>query len=753
MGNENKIVAGVAIALSLSGGSEALAQSAREAAVALPPVTVQPAERRSARRAQPAPAAQRAVPARTPAREQATPAARPVNASNTSDRYVARTSATATKTDTPVLETPQSISTVTRRQMDDQNVQTVANALRYSAGVLSDADTNSRFDSVFIRGFGAFGTATNYVSFLDGLKLPRGQAFANTAIDPFLLDRVEVLKGPSAVLYGQTSPGGLVNQISRMPSAVPYNEVRVEGGTYGRIQSGVTSQGALDKDGHWLYSLSAIGRTSGTRYDNVDEQRFAVAPALTWAPDMDTRFTVQSYYQKDPKGGYFNSLYPTSLAPLQYRPYLNSKLNVGDPGFDAFEREQYGIGYQFDKRLNEVVSVKSSLRYSHVDIDFKSLQMNAPLTAIGTIPRWAIRSIEDVGGLSTDNRVQFDFATGALQHKIITGVDYQNTLSNWTYQLGGATALNVVNPLYNQPVGSLASLIDSGQKLSQTGLYAQDQISLGGWRATLGVRHDWAEQSTESRLVGSRSNQSDDKTTYRAGLLYLFDSGVAPYVSYSTSFEPVTGVGADGSAFVPTTAEQYEGGIKYQPTFLPILFTASVFDIRQQNVLTPSTVPGFNVQQGEVRSKGVELEARGNVTDSLELIGAVTFLDTRVARSSNALIVGNRPQAVPDFFGSMWANYTFQSGPVTGLTFGGGIRHVGASYGDDANTLRAPAYTVVDAALKYDLVNLAPSLKGTTLTLNVNNLFDREYYSSCSSGFYCQFGNRRTVLAGIRYRW
>lgn len=754
MGRENKIVVGlgVAVALSLSNSTDAAAQSVGEA-VALPPVTVQSAERRAARRAAARPAAPRVLPARTQPRPQDTPAARPVSASNTADRYVARTTGTATKTDTPVLETPQSISTITRRQMDDQNVQTVANALRYTAGVLSDADTNSRFDSVFIRGFGAFGTATNYVSFLDGLKLPRGQAFANTAIDPFLLDRVEVLKGPSAVLYGQTSPGGLVNQISRMPSAVPYNEVRVEGGTYGRLQSGLTSQGALDKEGHWLYSLTAIGHTSGTRYDNVDEQRIAVAPALTWAPDMDTRFTIQSYYQKDPKGGYFNSLYPTSLAPPQYRPYLNSRLNVGDPGFDSFEREQYGVGYQFDKRLNEVVSVKSSLRYSHVDVDFKSLQMSAPLTATGTIPRWALRSIEDVGGLSTDNRIQFDLATGALQHKIITGVDYQNTRSNWVYQLGAAPSLDVVNPVYDQSIGSLASLIDSGQQLSQTGLYAQDQISLGGWRATLGIRHDWAEQATDNRLAGSRSTQADDKTTYRAGLLYLFDNGIAPYVSYSTSFEPVTGVGSDGRAFIPTTAEQYEGGIKYQPNFLPILLTASVFDIRQENVLTPSSVPGFNVQQGEVRSKGVEFEARGNVTDNLQLVGALTFLDTRVSRSTTASIIGNRPQAVPDFFGSVWANYTFQTGPVTGLTFGGGIRHVGASYGDDANTLRTPAYTVVDAALKYELANLAPSLKGTTLTLNVNNLFDKEYYSSCSSGFYCQFGNRRTVLAGIRYRW
>ena len=335
---------------------------------------------------------------------------------------------------------------------------------------------------MFIRGFGAFGTATNYVNFLDGLKLPRGQAFGNTSIDPFLLDRIEVLKGPSAVLYGQTSPGGLVKQVSRMPSAAPYNELRVEGGTYGRIQSGITSQGAIDKDGHWLYSLTAIGRSSGTRYQGVDEERYGVAPALTWRPDADTRLTILSYYQRDPKGGYFNSLYPQSLAPAQYRPYLNSKLNVGDPGFDSFEREQYGIGYQFDRRLNSVVSVKSSLRYSHVDLDFRSLQMNAPLLPTGILPRWTLRSLEDVGGLSTDNRVQFDVATGPLQHRILTGVDYQNSSSSWLYQLGPATSLNVVNPVYYQPAGPLAPLINNGHRLTQTGLYAQDQISLGGWR-------------------------------------------------------------------------------------------------------------------------------------------------------------------------------------------------------------------------------------------------------------------------------
>lgn len=754
MGSEHKIVVGAAIAAALMGAPEATAQTARESSVALPAVTVQPPERRAARRMATRPTMQRSV-ARTPARAPAAaaPAVQAVNATNTSDRYLDRSSGTATKTDTPVLETAQSISTVTRRQMDDQNVQTVGNALRYTAGVISDADTNSRYDSIFMRGFGAFGLSTSYVSFLDGLKLPRGQAFAVAAIDPFLLDRVDVLKGPSAMLYGQTSPGGLVNMVSRMPSATPFNEFRVEGGSYGRIQSGITSQGKLDKDGHWLYSLTAIGRQSGTRYDGVDEQRVAVAPAITWAPDMDTRLTIQSYYQNDPQGGYFNSIYAKSLAPAQYRPYLNSKLNVGDPAFDHFKREQYGVGYQFDKRLNDVVSLYSALRYGHVQTDFQSLQMNAPMTATGQLPRWGIRSLEDASNLAADNRLQFDFDTGALQHKLVTGVDYQETRSNWLYQIGGATALDVVNPVYGQPVGPFATFINNGQTLSQAGLYAQDQITLGGWRATFGVRHDWADQTTDNRLATSRASQSDAKTTYRAGLLYTFDNGVAPYVSYATSFEPVAGVSANGLPFVPTTGEQYEAGVKYQPTFLPILLTAAVFDIRQQNVQSPSSTPGFFVQQGEVRSTGVELEARGNVTDSLELVGALTFLDTRVTKSTDALLLGMRPQAVPDVYGSAWANYTFRTGPAAGLTIGAGVRHVGSTFGDDYNTLRTAAYTVADLALKYELGNLYRRLNGAALTLNVNNLFDKEYYSSCSSGFYCQYANRRTVLAGLRYRW
>lgn len=226
-----------------------------------------------------------------------------------------------------------------------------------------------------------------------------------------------------------------------------------------------------------------------------------------------------------------------------------------------------------------------------------------------------------------DNQAQFDFKTGAIEHKLLTGIDYQNSKSDWEYQFGSAPSLDVTNPVYGLPIGPLTPIINSGQKLRQTGIYAQDQLSFGGFRAVLGVRHDWTEQNTDNRLAATTSDQSSEATSYRAGLLYLFDNGLAPYASYSTSFEPNVGVDSGGNPFVPSKAQQYEIGLKYQPTGFDALFTVSAFDIRQQDALVPDTL-GFNVQEGEIRSRGLELEARGNLTPAFEVVGAFTLLDT-----------------------------------------------------------------------------------------------------------------------------
>jgi iron complex outermembrane receptor protein len=674
-------------------------------------------------------------------------------AAGTSAAIVAKSTRSATKTGTPVAETPQSVTVITRKQIDDQNPQTVGEALRYTAGVLSDRDSNSRYDSVFLRGFGAFGTATNYVNYLDDLKLQRGQAFATPSIDPFLLERIDVLKGPAALLYGQVSPGGLVNQVSRKPSSVQSNEARLEVGTDGRVQSGLYSTGPIPTDGTWQYGIGIVGRSSGTRYDDVDEKRLGIAPSLKWQPDEDTSLVVSGYYQRDPEGGYFNSLYPKFLAPAGYAGFLSRDLNVGDPNYDAFRRTQYGAGYEFEHRLDDQVTIRSNFRYSGVDSDMRSLQMNGPMSATGIIPRWAVHSIEDAQGFSFDNQAEFKFETGAIGHTLLAGLDIQRSSSSWEYLLGGATPLDVANPVYGRPVGPFMTAIDNDQSLRQTGIYLQDQIEIGGLRGVFGVRHDWARQDTDNLLSGTSLKRSDSATSYRAGLLYLFDNGIAPYVSYSTSFEPSTSVGANGSPLKPMEAQQYEAGIKYQPAELDAIFTLSAFDIRQQNVVYYNASSGFNEQQGEIHSRGLEFEARGNLTSNLELIAAVSLLDTEVSDSGITSIVGNRPQAVPRYYGSLWANYTVDSGALEGLSIGGGMRFVGSSYSNDTNTVKADGYTLLDAALRYNFGATNPKLKGLQATLSVTNLLDKDYYSSCSSEYYCQYGNGRTVLAGLRYKW
>ncbi len=670
------------------------------------------------------------------------------------DGILAQDTASATKIDTPIVELPQSVSVITREQIDKQNPQTVGDSLVYTAGVLTDPDATSRFDSMFIRGFGGFGLTTNFISFLDGLNLPQGQAFAQFQIDPFILERVDVLKGPSSVLYGQVNPGGLVNQVTRTPTADPYNELRIEGGSDGRIQAGYTTQGAFDEAGIWQYGLTAVGRYSGTRYFDVDEQRIAVAPSLAWQPDEDTRLVLQGLYQNDPEGGYFNSIYPTFLAPQEYRPFLNRDFNVGDPTFDSYQREQWTVGYTFEHRFNEWFQFRSNTRYASVTSDLQGVQMAAPLTSTGLLPRQAVISDEQAYGLSTDNQAVFNFATGAVEHEVLAGFDYQGSTSEFEYQGGLAPSLSVVHPVYGQQMGPFFTAIDNTQDVSQTGIYLQDQIAVGNWRGVFGIRHDWTDQKTVNHLAGdARSDQNSSATTYRAGLLYIFDNGLAPYASYSTSFEPVIGVDADGNAFEPTEAEQFEIGVKYEPSFMDVLFTASAFDIRQTNVLTPGAVPGFSVQTGEIRSRGLEFEARGNLNSNLEVIGALTLLDTEVTKSSVSTSIGKRPQAVPDYFASLWMNYTFGGGALEGLAVGSGVRFVGPSFADDANEIEKDGYVIVDLSMRYDLEALNPSLKGAIATLDIKNLFNEDYYTSCTYNFYCQYGSERQFLVGLRKTW
>lgn len=678
--------------------------------------------------------------------------------------FVAPTITTGTKTDTPLIEAPQSVGVVTRDQMQAQAPQTVSQALRFTAGVLPEVRPSNRYDSVFVRGFGGQGTGAAFVNFLDGLRMGRGANYAVPNVDPWLLERIEVLRGPASVLYGQTSSGGIVNLVSRRPTETPVHEVQLNFGSHERMQAAFDFGGPLTGDGTVLYRLTGIGYTGNTQYDYIGEERFAIAPALTWKPTADTTLTILTSYQKDPETGFYN--FQPAVGTVLPSPHgqVGSNFFPGDPNWQNDSKTQYAAGYQFEHRFNSTWTVRQNFRYSHIDSNRGVMSIQSLRADGRTANRTVLWALEDADTIAVDNQVQASFATGPLRHTLLGGLDYAYATS-WSRvgTVTGATVpgIDIFNPVYGVqvPVPVLGPAQSSSQDVNQTGIYLTDQIALGGFRFNIGIRHDWADTDTTNKGSGVTTSQSDEKTTWRVGALYLFDFGLAPYVTYSTSFLPNTGLSAPQrgrTPFGPTEGEQYEAGVKFQPRGFNSFIQASVYQIKQQNVLTPDPLyNGYSVPTGEIRSRGFELEGRASLDNNLDLILAYAYTDAEVTQSNQSGVQGKQVPQVPKHMVSAWADYRFDEGMgvLNGFGIGAGIRYVGSTYGDSTNTFKVPSATVYDAAIRYDFGAINPQLAGLQAMVNANNLTDKEYIASCSSGTACYFANRRVVTAGLRYVW
>jgi iron complex outermembrane recepter protein len=675
--------------------------------------------------------------------------------------FVATQTGTATKTNTPVIEIPQSVSTITREQMDIQNVQSLREAIRYTPGVVAEPrGVVSRLQYFYIRGFGPSGN-----QFLDGLRLLTGE-FGFPVVDPYFLQQVDVLRGPSAMIYGQSPPGGLVNMVSKRPTEETFRQVDVQYGTFNTGQIGFDFGGPVDAEKKLLYRFTGLGYNSDGQVDFANQQRVAFQPAVTWRPDEQTSLTIIANYQNDPRAGYNNILPAFGTALPNPNGVIPRNFNPTDPSYNTFSVEQSSLGYQFEHRFNEALVVRQNLRYMHVDSDIAYLSGSGLRTDLRTLNRYAYADREHLDALTTDTNLQADVRTGPVAHRVLVGFDSQNSDLNQRYAFNfGAPPINAFAPVYGGVSISnpFTGFITSSSK--QYGFYAQDQLKLDRFILTLGARNDWYE--TYQQDTGTQQNIPwDSYSTYRAGLTYLFDNGVAPYVSYSESFQPtgaISGRTADRSPLKPTTGQQYEVGIKYQPPGTTMLFTAAAFDIKQQNVTSRDPInTAFVVQTGEVASRGFELEAKASVFKEFNVTGAYTYLDMENTRSNNTApgIFGGTfstqglwPVAIPRHTASVWGDYLFNTGPAAGLRLGAGVRYVGSTYGDAANSFIVSPFTLVDMMASYDLGAASPQWKGLLVSVNANNLFDKTYVASCSAGAACFYGYGRTVMSKLTYRW
>lgn len=677
------------------------------------------------------------------------------------DGYVATRSATGTKTDTPILEIPQTINVITAEQVQTQGARNLTQALRYTPGlnVGGFTDRNAIADEITSRGFAPTPL------YLDGAYLPyAGSLGGAPQIDPYTLERIEVLKGPSSVLYGQNQPGGIINMVSKRPTTEQRSQVKLGAGSYDRVNGAFDTSGPIDDQKEFTYRVVGVGKKGGQQVDHTHSERMLLAPSLTWTPNDDTSLTLLAQIQRDDGLEDYQAL--PMIGSLKRGPNgerIDREFFSGDSKYNDYKRDQYVFGYDFTHNLTEDLKYRSTARYTDVRDDYKGFYLrsfvtdDAGVTDYTQANRVKLNWKQHNTAYTVDNNLEYKFNTGALEHTTLMGVDYRHFNRKYDgYNAYNVLPINLYGANNNYDTSSVTPLLDTkwDNTIRQTGVYLQDQIKLDKWILTIGGRQDWAEVENKDLLARTVEEKRDHKFTSRVGLTYVTDFGLAPYVSYSESFLPTLGTAAPergGKGFEPTEGEQYEIGVKYQP-FDQTLITASVFQIKQKNVLTGDTeYPQYQAQSGEVRSRGVELEVKSTF-DNIDVMAAASYLDSFYTKDTWGN-EDNRSEAQSPVSALVWANYHFTQASLNGLTFGVGARYTGRKPGDAANSFDVPSYVVYDTTVSYDMGKLSPSLRGVQTSVNVQNIFDREYISDCNYSFGCYYGQERVASVEVSYDW
>ena len=657
--------------------------------------------------------------------------------------YVAKRSATGTKTDTPIIETPQSISVVTAERIEAMGATRLTEALAYTPGVSLNGGYDSRYDWLNLRGFDSISPGF----YLDGMQLRNNASYTAWRTEPYATERIEVLRGPTSVLYGQNSPGGTVNVVSKRPTAEPLHELKAQIGNYGRREIAGDFSGPLDDEGKLLYRITGLTMQSDTQVDHVSDDRSFIAPALTWRPSSDTSLTVLGHVYRI-RGATSLGMLPSrgTLLPSP-EGRISTSTFVGEPEIDRFNQDQWAIGYLFEHRFNDTWRMRQNLRYGGIDTDYWQVYGGGYVTgSTREIKRYLYGAQEKGTLLTIDNQLEAKLSSGDWLHTLLFGFDYQRGRFDVRNYWNTAPTLDIYAPTYGQSVTIPDPFADSRTVLAQSGFYLQDQIKWGShWAATLGGRYDRATVDSTDYLSATRSKQTDGKFSGRAGLVYLADNGLAPYLSYAESFSPLTTINpATGKPFDPETGKQYEIGLRYQPPGKNASYSAAIFDLRRQNVMTFNQVY-VPEQVGEVRIKGLELEATLQPMRNLNVVAAYSWTPSaKVTQSNNPDKISKQLQSVSEHQIALWSDYRFS----TGIKFGLGVRHASSNHGhSESAPAKVPSYTLFDALLGYDLGRWS-------LALNVRNLTDKIYLGNNCDSYGCGgYGERRRILGSVSYRW
>lgn len=661
----------------------------------------------------------------------------------------------ALKHNTPIVELARSVSIETSDQFITKGALNLSQTVSYLAGVTAET-------------YG-FATRGDWIR-SRGLEVPRYRdsiqelfgSYNSSRADIYTIEQVEVLKGPTSVLYGQGSPGGLVNYVSKTPKAEREGEIVAEIGNFNRKQLAVDVTGPLSEDGKWLYRVVGVKRDTDTQVEHVGEDTTVFMPSITYQPAEETSMTLIGMYNKTDSdtASQFIPIVGT-LEPLADGSYLDQDVYVGEPGFNRFNTESKQITFLANHRINETFSLQATALWRDGKADYhqawvaftgagNSRYLNdivgAPVATATTVPRSFYQADNTSEQYAMDVRLSAEFLTGSIQHEVLAGVQYQdvNTDNNTAYYYGGGVlqgdlryVLDLANPVYTgAPDQAIFDAIYNNQpeqNIEDIGFYISDLMTIGNWHFTTGLRYDEVDNDN------GNSVQSDDAVSLSAGILYAFDNGISPYVSYAESFETVVGQTPEGRQLSPEEGEQLEFGVKYQPDDFPGILTFSYFDIDISNLPNPNALPAAAGQQlGTSNLKGFELEGNMRLGEFYLQIAAAK-LD---AKDPN----GFELSATPESNASFWT--TWEPDSLAGFRAGFGVRHVGKSVSENENfRYVSESYTLADAMVGYRIND------NWDAALNVRNISDKEYLTACLTRGDCFPGVRRTVTASVNYNF
>lgn len=654
-------------------------------------------------------------------------------ASDDRSTIVAGTSTVGSKTGTPILDAPASVSVVTEKEMEQRGVENLREALAYTSGVTTDIyGSDNRYDYFLIRGF----YETSLGTYRDGLPM-RIPGFVGSRLEPYGMERVEVLKGSTSTLFGLNAPGGLVNAVTKKPLSYKFGEIYTTLGE-DHLEAGADFGGPIDPEGKWLYRFTAKGQNGSNGIEYSNDDRIYIAPALTWRPTASTELTFLADYSKRDGNTSHGIPYGSGIDPDTY---------LGEPDFDKMDTEEWNVGYQFSHRFDNGLQFRQNLRYSDLDLTYESVY-GAGTSSSTARSAWAV-----YGGtrrFAIDNQLQYDTSFNAIDSRTLVGLDYYYEDVDELRKYGSASGIDIYNPTY---CGLSCITLPPGyhwdQQRSALGLYAQEEMTFfDRFILTVGGRYDTIDTDSSYPEYSLAYSSSDQAFTGRAGLTYKLRDDLSVYANYSESFEPVSAELALLEPPKPKEGRQYEAGVKYQPGFWNALFTLSVFDITQTNV--PYYINATTQDQvGKVRVRGVELEGKMALSDRLNMTLAYSYWDPEILEDGTDGNVGNRPQLVPNQIASAWLDYTIPGQwHFNDLTIGAGVRYVGSTYADNANTIKLDQRMLVDAALSYEVFD------NTTLQVNATNIFDKRYISSVDTFTNtAYYGDGRTIKATLKYTW